>query len=73
MGGLACGGRAVRLVWRKRRWYCPDRDCEVKTWTEQTDAIVARAGLTERARVDICSRAARDAASVALGPPRDFA
>ena len=62
---MACGGRPVRLVWRKRRWYCPDPDCEVKTWTERTEAIAPRAGLTERARVDICTRVGRDAASVA--------
>jgi transposase len=60
---MAFGGRPVR--WRKHRWYCPDADCEVKTWTEQTPVIAARAGLTERARVDICTRVGRDAASVA--------
>ena len=62
---MACGGRPVRLLWRKRRWYCPDPDCDVKTWSEQTEPIVARAGLTERARTDICTRVGRDAASVA--------
>jgi transposase len=61
---MACGGRPVRLVWRKRRWYCPDADCEVKTWTEQTGAVRPRAGLTQRARADICTRVGRDAASV---------
>jgi transposase len=61
---MACGGRPVRLVWRKRRWYCPDADCHVKTWTEQSDVVRRRAGLTERARVDICTRVGRDAASV---------
>jgi transposase len=61
---MACGGRAVRLAWRKRRWRCPDPDCDVKTWTETTQAIGARAALTERARADICTRVGRDAASV---------
>ena len=62
---MACGGRPVRLAWRKRRWYCPDPDCGTRTWTERIDAIAPRAGLTERARVDICTRVGRDAASVA--------
>jgi transposase len=61
---MACGGRPVRLVWRKRRWYCPDPDCDTKTWTEKTGAVRPRAGLTERARLDICTRVGRDAASV---------
>jgi transposase len=62
---MACGGRPVRLAWRKRRWRCPDRDCDTKTWTEATGAIAPRAALTERARTDICTRVGRDAASVA--------
>ncbi len=28
---LACFGRPARLVWRKRRWRCPEADCEDKT------------------------------------------
>ncbi|MFN2606994.1 MAG: transposase family protein, partial [Acidimicrobiales bacterium] len=36
---MACGGRPVRLAWRKRRWRCPDPDCDTKTWTETTAAI----------------------------------
>lgn len=68
---MACGGRPVRLVWRKRRWYCPDPDCDTKTWSEQSEPIVARAGLTERARVDICTRVGRDAASVS-GLAREY-
>lgn len=62
---MAFGGRPVRIAWRKRRWYCPDPDCEVRTWTEQAGSIAARAGLTNRARADICTRVGRDAASVA--------
>jgi transposase len=34
----------------------PARDCEVKTWTEQHDAIGARRSLTERARREACRR-----------------
>ena len=28
-------GRATRLVWRKRRWHCPARDCLAGTVTVQ--------------------------------------
>ncbi len=28
---LACFGRPVRLVWRKRRWRCVEPDCEART------------------------------------------
>jgi transposase len=62
---MPAGGRPVRLWWRKRRWYCPDADCENKTWTEQSGAVRARAVLTERAGWDICVRVGRDGASVA--------
>lgn len=62
---MPAGGRPVRLWWRKRRWYCPDVDCENKTWTEQTDAVGARAVLTERAGRDICRQVGQEAASVA--------
>jgi transposase len=62
---MPAGGRPVRLWWRKRRWYCPDGDCENKTWSEQVEAIRARAVLSERAGRDICVRVGRDGASVA--------
>lgn len=62
---MPAGGRPVRLWWRKRRWYCPDGDCENKTWTEAVEAIRPRVTLTERAGRDICARVGRDAASVA--------
>jgi transposase len=62
---MPAGGRPVRLWWRKRRWFCPDADCENKTWTEQTGAVRSRAVLTERAGRDICTRVGRDGASVA--------
>lgn len=31
-------------------WRCPDRHCEVVTWTEQSEAITARVSMTEPAR-----------------------
>lgn len=68
---LPIGDRRVVLVWRKRLWRCPDPDCEVRTFSEETDAIAPRAALTERARVQICRRVGRDGHSVA-SVARDF-
>ncbi len=62
---LPSGDRRVVLVWRKRLWRCPERDCSVRTWSEETDAIAPRAVLSERARAEICRRVGRDAHSVA--------
>jgi transposase len=47
---LPIGGRPVVLCWWKRVWCCPHPQCEVRTWTEQHEAIAPRAVLTERAR-----------------------
>jgi transposase len=55
----------VVLVWAKRIWRCPEPDCEMKTWTEDVDAIAPRAVLTERARAEICRRVGEDGHSVA--------
>ena len=46
--------------WRKRIWRCPATECEVKTWTEQADAIGPRRALTERARREACRRVGRN-------------
>lgn len=62
---LPVGDRPVVLVWRKRIWRCPDPDCVVRTWTEETDAIAPRAALTERARAEICRRVGAEGHSVA--------
>ena len=43
-------GRAVRLVWHKRRWRCPQHDCAGGSVTEQASQIAPRrALLTTRA------------------------
>lgn len=42
-------GRAVQLRWRKRVWSCPERDCETRTWTEESDLAPPRRVLTGRA------------------------
>jgi transposase len=47
---LPCFGRATRLVWRKRRWSCPDATCATGSWTEDVPAIAAsRLVMTDRA------------------------
>ena len=47
---LPCFGRPTRLVWRKRRWSCPDAVCVIGSWTEELHAIAApRLVMTDRA------------------------
>jgi hypothetical protein len=36
---LPNGSGPVRLVWRKRRWKCPDPDCDRTTFTERSDVV----------------------------------
>lgn len=47
---LPIAGRPVVICWHKRIWSCPHGLCEVRTWTEQHEAITARRCLTKRAR-----------------------
>ena len=49
---LPNGSGPVRLVWRKRRWQCPDPDCERRTFTERSELV--EGSLTCRARAEIC-------------------
>jgi transposase len=63
---LPAFGRAAVLVWHKRRWRCPDPDCEVGSWTEHAPAIAAaRARVTDRAGRWVTSQVGRDGRSVA--------
>lgn len=65
---LPVGGRPVRLAWWKRRWACPDPDCDRGSWAETHPEIRPRAVLTERARrwaFDQVGRKGRTVASVA--------
>jgi transposase len=70
VGDLPIAGRPVVLCWVKRIWSCPHRACEVKTWTEQHEAIAPRAVLTDRAAAAAVSRV-RAGATVA-GQARGF-
>ncbi len=65
---LPNGSGAVRLVWRKRRWRCPDSDCERRTFIEQSDLL--EGSLTRRARVEICRAVGEDGHTVAELPRR---
>jgi len=47
---LPIAGTPTVLVFARRRWRCGEALCPVGTWSEQIDAIAARALLTERAR-----------------------
>lgn len=62
---LPSGGRPVTITWIKRLWRCAEAGCPARTWTETTEAIRARASLTERARRVACERVGRDGHTVA--------
>ena len=62
---LPCFGRPARLVWIKRRWRCPDPDCDARTWTEHSDDIDAQAVLTRRAGAEACRQVGEHARPVA--------
>ena len=63
---LAAFGRAAVLVWRKRRWRCPEPDCEVGTWTEVDPRIApGRVGMTDRAGRWVTVQVGRDGRTVA--------
>jgi transposase len=47
---LPIAGTPTVLVFARRRLRCAEPLCEVRTWSEQIEAIALRASLTERAR-----------------------
>lgn len=62
---LPIAGRPTVLVFARRRWRCPEPACEINTWSEQTDAITARASMTERARARLAEMVNVEGASIA--------
>ncbi|HMK63664.1 MAG TPA: ISL3 family transposase [Acidimicrobiales bacterium] len=59
-------GRAMRLVWHKVRWCCPDPDCPMGSWTEEDRRIAApRMSITDRAGRWVSAQVGRCARSVA--------
>ena len=58
-------GRPVRIVWRKRRWVCPEAGCPVGSFLEQDESIAApRSKLTARAARWAVEQIRREHASV---------
>lgn len=58
-------GRPVRVVWRKRRWLCPEPACEVTSFVEQDEKVAAPRGLlTARACRWVIEQIRREHASV---------
>ena len=58
-------GRPVRIVWRKRRWVCPEAGCPVGSFLEQDETIAApRSKLTVRAARWAVEQIRREHASV---------
>jgi hypothetical protein len=50
LADLPAFGSPVTLVWRKRRWWCPEATCGVGSWTEdRPDIAPVRAAMTTRA------------------------
>jgi transposase len=47
---VACGARAVRLVWFKRRLYCAEGSCRAGSFTESLPAVPLRCRVTARLR-----------------------
>lgn len=62
---LPISGRPTVLCWKKRRWPCPEPDCETNTWSETTPEIAPRAALTERARERVAEMVNQEGFSVA--------
>ncbi|NLD76782.1 MAG: ISL3 family transposase [Acidimicrobiales bacterium] len=62
---LPVAGVATVLVFARRRWRCPDSDCDVSTWSEHLDAIRPRASMTERARARLADMVNIDGLSIA--------
>lgn len=52
------GSMPVLLRWRKRIWWCPEPECEVRSWTEQSVLVAPRRVLTARAEEWACDRVA---------------
>jgi transposase len=62
---LPSHGRPCRLIWRKRRWSCPDTDCAGGSWTEEDERIAApRQVLTARAARWVTKQVGKQARSV---------
>ena len=62
---LPVSGRPICIVWHKRRWCCPDPDCDMGSWTEEDCRIASpRHLLTTRAALWVTFQVGRFARSV---------
>jgi transposase len=50
---LPAFGMPVRLIWKCRRWHCPNPVCSTKTWSEESDQMASGTTLTKRAAMEI--------------------
>jgi transposase len=64
---LPCGGMAVAMQWRKRRWRCRTQDCPQQTFTERVGQVPSGMRTTTRLREGLARAVAdgRDQAEVA--------
>jgi zinc-finger of transposase IS204/IS1001/IS1096/IS1165 len=65
---LPCGHRPLLVVWRKRRYRCPERRCPQRVFTERSAQVLPRCRLTARlgGRLEqAASRSARALSDVA--------
>jgi transposase len=49
-------GMPVRLIWKRRRWQCPNPGCGTKTWSEESEEMASGTTLTKRAAMEITRR-----------------
>src|SRR5659263_667271 len=62
---IGYGTSPLRLVWHKRRWRCAERLCARGSFTEQVDAVPARARLSVRLRGELAHAVAQEHRCVA--------
>lgn len=62
---IGYGTSPLRLVWHKRRWRCAERLCARGSFTEQVDAVPARARLSVRLRDELAHAVAEEHRCVA--------
>jgi transposase len=61
-------GYPTRLIWRKRRFYCPEAICPMGSWTEEDPRIASsRLQMTDRSGRWITEQIGRCARSVLRG------
>ncbi len=64
------GGAGCEVRWRKRIWWCPRVECEVRTWTEECALAGPRRALTRRAALWAVGRLAAVEGTVASAARR---